>query len=202
MCLTGKQAVAWIQTFLEPVCRKGEKVLALSVPVKRVSWDPAEMGKPWKEIKKNPFRMRWRRISGQQSEKICCFQCYIIQKKWLVVPLCNYCFFFQENKSYGAQPFALILCQYVADRANWHDDPLMIGRRKWSGNGDPVMTGCGGPCGITVLLKFVPYSLIGEIVTPAILSSFNPFLYVTPQNLFQMTAVPINLSNVSYILTL
>jgi hypothetical protein len=33
------------------------------------------------------------------------------------VPLCNYCFFFQENKSFGAQQFALILCQYVADIA-------------------------------------------------------------------------------------
>ncbi len=38
-------------------------------PGKRVSWNPAEMGKTWEEIEKKPFWTWWRRISSQQSEK-------------------------------------------------------------------------------------------------------------------------------------
>jgi hypothetical protein len=47
LCPTGKRAVAWIQSFPEPVCRKwGKKGLARPVPIKRVSRDPAKMGRP------------------------------------------------------------------------------------------------------------------------------------------------------------
>jgi hypothetical protein len=35
----------------------------------------------------------------------CYLRYWIIQRKWLVVLICNHCFFFQENKSLGAQPF-------------------------------------------------------------------------------------------------
>jgi hypothetical protein len=59
-----------------------------------------------------------------------CFFRYYIMEQWPVVPLGNYCFFsfrFQENKSFGAQPLALILCQYVADIA-WGTVPS---KEKW-----------------------------------------------------------------------
>ncbi len=46
VCLTKKQAVAWIQSFLEPVCKKrGVRGPACLTLGKRVSWNPAEMGK-------------------------------------------------------------------------------------------------------------------------------------------------------------
>jgi hypothetical protein len=46
MCPIKKQAVAWIQSFLEPVCRKRRvRDPARLTLGKRVSWNPAEMGK-------------------------------------------------------------------------------------------------------------------------------------------------------------
>ncbi len=75
----GKQAVAWIKSFLEPVCRKGGKRgPARPAVVETASWNPAEMGKPWEETEKNPFQTWWRRISGQQSEKIVTSEYWII----------------------------------------------------------------------------------------------------------------------------
>jgi hypothetical protein len=42
----GKRAVAWIKSFLELVYRKwGKRVPVCPSLVKRVSWNPAEMGK-------------------------------------------------------------------------------------------------------------------------------------------------------------
>jgi hypothetical protein len=46
VCLTKKQAVSWIQSFLEPVYKKrGVRGPAHLTLGKRVSWNPAEMGK-------------------------------------------------------------------------------------------------------------------------------------------------------------
>jgi hypothetical protein len=83
--LTKKQVVAWIQSFLEPVCRqRGVRGLARPTLGKRVSWNPAKVGEKWEEVEGNPFRMWWRRTSSQQSEKIVTIDNWIASKKWLV----------------------------------------------------------------------------------------------------------------------
>jgi hypothetical protein len=49
-----KQAVAWIQSSLEPVCGRGQtQGQAHPVLGKRVSWNPAEMGEIWQETRRN-----------------------------------------------------------------------------------------------------------------------------------------------------
>jgi hypothetical protein len=56
VCLTEKQAVAWIQSLLEPACgKKGKRGAALPAPVKRVSWNPAEMGKNMRGDREEPI---------------------------------------------------------------------------------------------------------------------------------------------------
>jgi hypothetical protein len=46
LCLTKKWTVAWIQSYLELVCRqRGMRGLAGPTLGKRISWNPAEMGK-------------------------------------------------------------------------------------------------------------------------------------------------------------
>ncbi len=50
VCPTEKRAVAWIQSFLEPVYRqRGVGDSAHLTPEKRVSWNPAKMRKKWGE---------------------------------------------------------------------------------------------------------------------------------------------------------
>jgi hypothetical protein len=73
--LNKKTAVAWIQSFLEPVCGGGQmQGQASPIWKKRASWNPAEMVETWEKAKKNPFETWCRRISGQQSEKIAIHQ--------------------------------------------------------------------------------------------------------------------------------
>jgi hypothetical protein len=70
LCPTKRHAVAWIQSFLEPVCgQRGVRDPAHPTLGKRVSWNPADMGKTREEVEENPFQTWWRRISSQQSEK-------------------------------------------------------------------------------------------------------------------------------------
>jgi hypothetical protein len=69
----------------------------------------------WWWTKRYPFGTWCRRISSLQREKIPS-SLYNIINRWLVNPmlLCDYCIFFQENKSYGAAPFASILCRFTS----------------------------------------------------------------------------------------
>ncbi len=86
LCLTKKQAVDWIQRFLEPVYRRrGVRDTAHPTPGKRVSWNPAEIRRTWEGIEKNSFWMWWRKISGQQSEKIA-----LLFIKYLLKVTCSY----------------------------------------------------------------------------------------------------------------
>jgi hypothetical protein len=56
VCPTKKRAVAWIQIFLELVYRKrGLRGPARLTLGKRVSWNPAGMGKTCEEMEENPF---------------------------------------------------------------------------------------------------------------------------------------------------
>ncbi len=115
MCPTKKRAVAWIRSFLEPVC--GQRWLrgpALPTLGKRVSCNPAEMRKTWEEVEENPFWMWWRRISSQQSEKSVTID-KLDSLKEVTRSIRYVTIVFSFRKINQLMPFALILCQYIAD---------------------------------------------------------------------------------------
>jgi hypothetical protein len=75
------------------------------------SWSQAKAGTTWR--KKSPFRHDGRRSAANRvSSHLIMLVFYMSVTVWVFF-IVTTVFFFQENKSHSAQPFALILCLHI-----------------------------------------------------------------------------------------
>ncbi len=116
-----KQAVAWIQSFPKPGLQEGgENGLTGPVLVKKKKSQlvSSRDGETMRRDKEESIPKRDEGGSAPNSVRKFVAPGFNNSEEVTRSALIYLLFsFFQENKSFGVQPFALILCQYVADIA-------------------------------------------------------------------------------------
>ncbi len=124
LCRTGKPAVAGIQSFLEPVCRKGG---IWGCPAQLWGKESDGTQQRWGKHEKRQRRAHSGRDEGgllaNRVRRLLFSTKRSRVETWSCL-LCEHCFF-KENKSFGAPPFALILCQYASWFHIWNINVLL-----------------------------------------------------------------------------